>query len=149
MTDILIYGINGKMGKTVYECALKRKDVNVACGVDKHTFGNFNCPVFSDGSDVNCHFDVIIDFSSPSSIDDILCLAIEYNSPIVLATTGYNESEIEKIQQAAKNVPICISPNMSAGINNLISILPDICKTFGNFDVVITETHKKNKKDKK
>ncbi len=148
MTDILIYGINGKMGKTVYDYALKRKDINIACGVDKHTFGNFNCPVFSRGIDVNCHFDVIIDFSAPSSIDDILSLAEEYNSPIVLATTGYTENEIEKILQASKNVPIYLSPNLSMGINSLISILPDICKTFNNYDVVLTETHKKNKKDK-
>ena len=65
MTDILICGINGKMGREVYSLASQSTAFNVVCGVDKHTFGNFDCPVYTSLAEVNAHFDAIIDFSSP------------------------------------------------------------------------------------
>ena len=44
MKNIVINGINGKMGKAVYAAAAERKDFNVVCGVDKRAIGNFIRP---------------------------------------------------------------------------------------------------------
>lgn len=147
MIDILIYGINGKMGKALYEVALNTEDVNVACGVDRHTIGNFDCPVYKSLKEVCLHVDVIIDFSSPSSLDDILTYSKEYSCPLLLATTGYTEAQKNQIELHSKNVPVCLTSNTSQGINALKEILPSLKNLLPNFDSVITETHGGKKKD--
>ncbi|MBR2323687.1 MAG: 4-hydroxy-tetrahydrodipicolinate reductase, partial [Clostridia bacterium] len=72
MIDVLINGINGRMGRAVYALASESKEISVVCGVDKKTIGNFNCPVYSDLSEFDGHADAVIDFSSPSSLDNLL-----------------------------------------------------------------------------
>lgn len=147
MIDILIYGINGKLGREVYLEAISRTDVNVVCGVDKRLVGDFNCPIYNSLSDCVGHFDVIIDFSSPSALSDILSYATENNCAVVLATTGYTVNQQEQILEASKTIPICKSNNFSEGIRAIKEILPTLQKTLKNYDVSIVEAHKKTKKD--
>ena len=148
MIDILIHGINGKMGNAVYAAAERRKDVNVACGVDKHVFGKFDCPVYSDLSEVNCRVDAVIDFSSPSALPSLIAFAEENGCTLVIATTGHDEKQKLAIAEAAKRIPICFSPNTSRGINSVIKILPELKKLLGGFDITVAEMHGSKKKDK-
>ena len=72
-------------------------------------------------SDVEEYADVIIDFSHHSTIDDILSYAIKTKTPLVIATTGFNEEELKKIKKASKIIPIFHSSNMSLGVNVLLN----------------------------
>ncbi|MBP5308094.1 MAG: hypothetical protein J6Z34_03050 [Clostridia bacterium] len=148
MTDVLIYGINGKMGKAVYAAAENRRDVNVVCGADKRVLGNFDCPVYQNLNQVSERVDAIIDFSSSSSLDDILSYAAEYGCALVLATTGYTRAQIDGIREISKIVPVYFSPNASLGANAVMKILPQLKKLLAPFDVCITETHGARKTDK-
>ena len=78
MTNVLIWGIGGRMGKTLYDCLNKNENTNVIGGVDK--FANqkdFSVPVFNSISDINVKADVIIDFSRAEALYDILPYAKE------------------------------------------------------------------------
>lgn len=147
MTNLLICGINGKMGQAVYSAATTRTDVTVACGVDKHVLGNFNCPVFNSMAQVCVHVDVIIDFSSPSALSDILEFATERQCAVVLATTGYTDAQIAEIENASQKIPIVATCNTSKGMNAIISALPIIRASFDEADIFITDKHKKSKAD--
>ena len=148
MIDVLICGINGNMGKAVYAAAEKRKDINVTCGVDRHVLGGFDCPVHHDFTEVNEHVDAIIDFSSPSALPSVISFAEENRCALVIATTGYSESDKAEIRKISRLVPVCMSPNMSFGMTAVAKILPQLKELLKNFDVSITEIHGKNKKDK-
>lgn len=148
MIDILISGINGKMGRAVYAAAERVKGVNIVCGVDKLTVGNFACPVYTDVKDVCEHVDAIIDFSSPSALGGILEFALDSGCAVVLATTGYSKKQMNEIEEASKFVPICVKPNMSLGIQAILKVLPELKKLLPEFDITIAETHRKGKKDK-
>ena len=63
MIDIIICGINSKNGQSLYKCALESDNVNVTCGIDNETIGEFQCPVYKEISQVKHDVDVIIDFS--------------------------------------------------------------------------------------
>jgi len=147
MIDLIINGINGKMGKHVYKRALEDKNFNLVCGVDKRPFGDFNCPVYQTLTDAQGHFDVLIDFSSPTALGQVLQFAKEYKCALVLATTGYTKSDEEQIKEASKIIPIHKTANTSEGINALYEVVERLAVLLADFDVNICETHGKNKKD--
>ena len=49
--EIIINGISGKMGKTVFDCA-KTEGVTVTCGVDRNIVCNVDCPVYKSFDEV-------------------------------------------------------------------------------------------------
>lgn len=147
MTDVLICGINGKMGRATYEAACEHPSFNVTCGVDRHTFGNFDCPVYTSLPEVSGHFDAIIDFSSPSSLDGLLSAAEEYDCAVLICTTGHSAEQLRRIREAESRLPVRLMPNTSAGILALEQILPTLAGLLHGFDACICETHRRDKHD--
>ena len=77
-----------------------------------------------------------------------LDFCLKNNLGYVLGTTGFSESEKNKISQAAKKIPICFAPNMSIGVNVLISLVKMATKSLHEeFDIEIMESHHKHKVD--
>lgn len=60
--------------------------------------------------------DVIIDFSHHSAAADVLRYAKEIGAAAVIGTTGHTEEEKRLIFDAAKEIPVFYSGNMSIGI---------------------------------
>ena len=48
--------------------------------------------------DVKEEFDVIIDFSNPANLDMICDYVSIHKTPVVFATTGYSNEQLEKIK---------------------------------------------------
>ena len=138
----IIYGSLGTMGQlaTAY---FKSQNIEV---IEVDVFGQ-NQTVYTDIKDVS-DADVIIDFSHPSQIDALLTYAIDKKIPLVIATTGYNETQTAQIHQAAKHIPIFKSANLSLGIHLLRSILKDYTKVLEKYyDIEIIEKHHRQKVD--
>ncbi len=146
MKRLIICGINGRMGKAVWEKA-KSENFTVVCGVDKKIIGEVDCPVYKSFSEVKDYADAIIDFSSQENLDNLLNFATQTNTPTVICVTGYKDSQIEKIKLASKSIPIYLSPNTSQGINILKEICKAISSQLSSFEAEIIETHHKNKVD--
>ena len=49
-------------------------------------------------------FDVIIDFSNPANLDMIIDYSKKTKKPVVFATTGYTEEQLEKINELSKHL---------------------------------------------
>lgn len=148
MTDIILCGANGKMGRFITAAVSHRNDCRIVAGVDLNTEASSGYPVFASVSEVNIPADVLIDFSHPALLDSIL-LYIEKNSlPAVLATTGYSAEQTAKIRKAAQNVPVFFTFNMSLGINLLVTLAKKAAAVLGDaFDVEIVEKHHNQKID--
>ena len=72
MTNILISGILGHMGKNVYELAQADKDVCCVCGIDLTKTACDGTPVYDSFADVHEPVDVVIDFSSAANLKNVL-----------------------------------------------------------------------------
>ncbi len=147
MTKILLVGACGKMGAAVAACVKEDSELKITGGVD---FAEKLCefPVFHDFGKVNVEADVIIDFSNPALLDDILSYAKQKKIPAIIATTGYTEEQIKKIHDAAKQIPVFFTFNMSLGVNLLCSLAKKAAAILGNnFDVEIIEKHHNQKID--
>lgn len=93
-----------------------------------------------------CH--VIVDFSHPSSLDNLLKYAKANKVALVIGTTGYGEKEYNKLEEAAKEIPIFQSANMSLGINLLLSLAYKAASILNeDFDIEVIEKHHNQKID--
>lgn len=147
MTNILLSGACGKMGNAVARCVAEDETLKIIAGVDK---AEILCdfPIYKSFNDVTVIPDVIIDFSNVALLQDILNFAVKNKVPVVLATTGYNSEQIEKINETSKLIPVFFTANMSLGVNLLCSLAKSAAKVLGsNFDVEIIEKHHNQKLD--
>lgn len=148
MTNIAICGANGKMGKNVYNCASSREDCKVIAGIDIFTEQYADFPIVDAPSKLPEKPDVIIDFSNPASLDGLLEYCLSTGTAIVVASTGYSDEQIQKIKNAAQQIPVFFTFNMSLGINLLVELAKKAASVLGDrFDVEIVEKHHNQKID--
>ena len=147
MIKAILCGASGKMGGFVAAAAQADGEIQVVAGVDKINNGE-KFSIFSSFSDINVKADVIIDFSNPALLDDLLDYAVLNNIPAVIATTGYSDAQIEKIKSAAEKIPIFFTFNMSLGVNLIASLAKKAAQILGDgFDIEIIEKHHNQKLD--
>ncbi len=148
MVKIAISGICGHMGRNVLAAASERAECEVLCGIDIGEAPACPVPVYKKPADMPEKPDVIIDYSHPNSLDGLLEYAQATGTPVLLATTGYSEEQLAKIQQASANVALFASGNMSIGIQLLIALAKKATAVLGNqFDIEIIEKHHNQKID--
>lgn len=149
MTRIILNGCNGVMGKTITELVGQDDEAEIVAGVDIADDGTAAYPVFSSLRGCDVEADVLIDFSTPKILDQILDYCREKKLPAVLCATGYDEEQLEKIEKAAAYSAILKSANMSLGINTLMRLLQEAAKVFAaeGYDVEIVEKHHNKKLD--
>jgi len=153
--DIIINGINGKMGRMLLTAAAELPDHNVVCGFDKvestgesASFKGEMLPVFADPRDFTGAADVIIDFSHFSAVPDLLDYAVSREIPVVICTTALEGDTLEAIDRAAKKIAVFRSANMSLGINVMKNLLSYATPALEDgFNVEIIEKHHNTKLD--
>lgn len=91
---------------------------------------------------------IIVDFTSPQATLALLAAVEGKAARLVIGTTGFSDTETERIRSAARSIPIVLSPNMSLGVN-LLFVLTDLAakKLGATFDIEIIEAHHRFKKD--
>ncbi len=148
MTKIIITGACGKMGKVIQNIINTRDDCTVVAGVDKYNDNSTPFPVYENIGDVKENADVVIDFSNPSLLDDLLEFAINTKTAIVIGTTGFDDCQKKKISNASKQCPIFFTYNMSLGVNLLATLAKKAVQVLGDdFDIEIVEKHHNQKID--
>lgn len=129
--EVIIHG-TGVMGSVVKECT-KNQGIEVTGFADELSTEKG---------------DVIVDFSHYSRLDTLLDYAVDRGLPLVIATTGYSDEILKKIENSSKKIPILLSSNMSLGINLLQDILEKITPIlYPNYDIELIEKHHNKKID--
>lgn len=148
MTKLIITGANGKMGRVIRDIVSKRDDCEIVAGVDLNTESDGLFPIYPAISQVTEKADAIIDFSNPVLLDDLISYSKETGTPLVIATTGYNDEQKKKIADASSQIPVFFTYNMSMGINLLANLAKKAVEILGDeFDIEIVEKHHNQKID--
>jgi 4-hydroxy-tetrahydrodipicolinate reductase len=92
--------------------------------------------------------DLLIDCSLPEVFSTTIKFASELNKPLIIATTGLTEDNMESMKKYSKEFPIVQSFNFSVGIQILLKLTEEANEKLSDWDVEITETHHRFKKDK-
>ncbi|HYE10165.1 MAG TPA: 4-hydroxy-tetrahydrodipicolinate reductase [Patescibacteria group bacterium] len=149
MINILMSGCNGKMGQVITKLAADFDNITIAAGISRQPDKFSNAyPVYTDFKEIKENIDVVIDFSNPEAISELLEFCSKREAALVLATTGLSPEDYQKVNQTAEIVPVFMSANMSLGINVLIELARTAASKLGfGFDIEILEKHHNEKKD--
>lgn len=130
---LLVHGASGRMGKAVIECAQTNANISVITGVSR-----FN--------KLSAGGDVVIDFSLPVALDELLKFCVIQRIPLVSGTTGYSLEQKKQMEQASESIPILWSANMSFGVHLFVKMMKEF-RHVSEWNFGITETHHIHKKD--
>lgn len=148
MISVLMSGCNGKMGQVISRLAGQYEDIKIAAGFDINDSTKNSYPVFTDLNKCNVKLDVIIDFSNPDALDNVLKFAMQRKLPLVMATTGLSLAQKKLLESASREIPVFFSANMSLGVNLLMDLVKKAAKVLeSNFDIEIVEKHHNQKLD--
>lgn len=131
---IAIIGSNGKMGTKMRQY------------LDSINISHLDIDINSNKSNQIGSCNVLLDFSCPQALSTNLKLALKHHIPLVIATTGHDQSNLKLIKTYSKDLPILLSSNFSIGFNALLDILDNL-KSLKSFDFNLTEIHHKTKLD--
>ena len=92
--------------------------------------------------------EVLVEFTHPQATLEHVRAARRLKKAMVIGTTGLSDEECALIADAAKEIPIVFSPNMSVGVNLLFELVELAAKRLGRaYDVEVIEAHHRAKRD--
>ena len=150
MTKIFLNGCCGRMGQVISKLVKDRDDCTILFGVDIRKPSMSDYPVFDsiDNIPEDMKADVIIDFSHPSVFRKLVDYAKSTKTPIVAATTGIAQSDMDYFKEASSEIAIFHSANMSLGICLLKDLVKKAAVFLGSdYDIEIIEKHHNQKLD--
>ncbi len=138
-TNIVIVGIDGKMGKALVSAKDKFPNIKIVGHLSRKS-GSF--------PEENSQF-VWVDFSTPENTkEEVMIEMANMNARgMVIGTTGLDEDTINNIHKLSLKVPIALSSNFSLGANFLFNNIMSISKKIDDYNIEIEETHSNTKKD--
>ena len=136
----VIYGANGAMGQLI--CGKLGDEVVGRVSIGG---GNGAAKSFDELGIVDA--DVVVDFSHHSAVSEVLAYAKKIGAAAVIGTTGHTEEEKALVYDAAKEIPVFFSGNMSLGITVMCRLAKEAAKYFPDADIEIVEAHHNRKVD--
>lgn len=140
---ILINGALGRMGREV--SAMLEKNGIEYVGVDARA--QQGAGVYTGITECSEHVDVIIDFSNHLATRALTEYAVQHSLPVVIATTGQTDDEMDMIRACAQSVPVLKSGNLCVGIALLAHLACEAARALPEADIEIVETHHNQKAD--
>ena len=137
MAAIGIIGRDGRMGQAI-AVAIEASEHSLAGGADKG----------EDVAGLADRSDVLIDFSAPAALQSNLHAAIGAGVPLLIGTTGLEDTHHRAIDDAARAVPILQTGNTSLGVTMLAKLVREAAGALGDgWDIEIVEMHHRAKVD--
>lgn len=158
-TRIAIHGAAGKMGRALVQAAALNTAVKLSAALDRAGAPELNqdasalaglpaCGVKLSADLATADFQVLIDFTRPEGSMLALDACVQARRAMVIGTTGFSADEKNRIEQAARQIPICLSGNFSIGINLCLELVRQAAQALGEgFDIEVVESHHRAKVD--
>ncbi len=148
----------GKNGSIIAEKLLNSNDFELASVVCKPGSVKTGSPLnrylktesdllISDADNLNeeykqKRFQIAIDFTSPEATLINAPLLAEKGVHLVIGTNGFSNQQLQQLKNLVQHyrIGLVYAPNLSVGINLLLSIVKTIARLIPNYHVEITET---------
>jgi len=157
---IAIVGAGGRMGRMIIESTLNDGHAILAAAIDQPetpTIGKdagelvgrpCGVPITADVEAGIARADCLIDFTRPEGTLAHLAICRRLKVAIVIGTTGFDERGRQAIADAAREIPVVFTPNMSVGVNVVFKLLDTATRLLAEgYDIEIVEAHHKHKVD--
>ena len=123
----------GMMGKTILDLISVTEDIELVGVVDP--LGQFGVKSFDELQIIP---DVIIDFSHPNLLNELLEYSKVHKINVLIATTGLTDEQNQSIETASSDIAILKTGNTSLGVNVLLEVVKQITPLLSDgFDIEI------------
>jgi 4-hydroxy-tetrahydrodipicolinate reductase len=130
-----LIGASGRLGKEVIDVFAEQKhELVFTFDINGESFENKP--------------EVLIDCSLPEVLEKSVGFVNQFKVPLIIATTGLTDENIKSLKLLAEKKPVVQSYNYSLGIQILLRLTEEANEKLKDWDVEITETHHRFKKDK-
>ena len=160
-TKMGVVGCAGRMGRMLVAEIATTEGCSVAGGSEAPGSGYVNqdigelagigrigVPVGESAEKVIRDSDVVLEFTSPEATAEHAELAASLGTAMVIGTTGLGPQQGERVRESARRIPIVWAPNMSLGVNVLLSVVQEVARRLGpDWDIEIMEMHHRGKVD--
>jgi len=161
MTRVAMLGASGRMGRTIVPLVVGSDDLQLSGALaasDDPRLGEDAGAVAGVASagvrltgDVTRALegaDVAIDFTLPAATLRHARQCLERSLPLVIGTTGHDESGDAEIRRIARHIPVVMAPNMSLGVNLLLRLAELAARALDPaYDAEVLEAHHRHKVD--
>lgn len=161
MTDIVIVGAGGKMGRTLIQAVQDTQGARLVAGTESPSSSLLgqDLGVVAGIAAVEVSItdslatavegaQVAIDFTRPSVTLATLDACVAAGCAAVIGTTGFDAEQKARIAAAAEQIPVVMAANFSVGVNVCLQLLRDAAAALGDdYDVEIIEAHHRHKVD--
>jgi len=130
-----LVGASGKLGKEVIS-VLTEHNSELVFSVDLQGEWKQSDP------------EILIDCSLPEAFNKMIAFAKSFNVPLIVATTGLSEENLNQLKKYAERKTVVQSYNFSEGVQILLELTRMANDKLPDWDVEISETHHRFKKDK-
>ncbi|MDR2344853.1 MAG: 4-hydroxy-tetrahydrodipicolinate reductase [Planctomycetaceae bacterium] len=157
--QIAVSGAAGRMGRRLVAIISEDKDIELSAALESASHEKLGLDageVAGIGKlgvllkpQIERRSDVLIDFSTPKATENIVRSCVEFEIPLVFATTGITPEQMKLIEKASRQIAVLTSPSMSL----LVNLAMNLCKTAArnladkDVDVEIIESHHRYKID--
>jgi 4-hydroxy-tetrahydrodipicolinate reductase len=161
MSNIAIFGANGRMGRVLIDAIDQSVDDKLAgaavrassslVGIDVGELAGIGKKGLLICTDLSAHIEqieVLIDFTLPTALAENLAFCIAHNKPLIIGTTGLNTEQKTALDSASKLIPIVFAANYSVGVNLMLNLVRKAAAVMScTADIEILEAHHRFKKD--
>ena len=161
MTNILITGAAGRMGRNLITAVYEAHGANLTAATERQGSSLLDADagelagleanhvkLTDDINKVINDCDVCIDFTAPAVTVENIKACRAAGKKMVIGTTGFSDDQKQLIEEASKDIAIVFAPNMSVGVNLTFKLLDIAARVLGdNVDIEIIEAHHRHKVD--
>jgi len=144
MIKVAVCGANGRMGKEVCQAVLDDNLTELTAKID--ITGEDVYRTVKEAFEA-VKFDVLVDFTQPSSIFENAKYCLNNCIKIIIGTTGLKDEQISELKELSQknNTGCLIAPNFSTGAVLMMMFAQMAAKYFDNAEII--ELHHNQKKD--
>ena len=161
MINAIVIGAAGRMGRMIVNAILNAdgitctgaieipghpaqgQDVGVLAGA-----GALGVTIENNLESIIKKGDVAIDFTTAEASLKNMEIAAQHHTPMVVGSTGFSPEQLEQARKLTTELPCCLAPNMSVGVNVMYKVVEEMAQILGkDYDVEIVEAHHRMKKD--
>lgn len=134
----MLYGLIGASGK------LGKEVINVFTEHNHELVFTYDLQ----GEWIQSKPELLIDCSLPDAFNKVIELGDQFKIPLIVATTGLTEKDLKDLKSFSQKQSVVQSYNFSIGIQVLLQLTKKANELLPDWDVEISETHHRFKKDK-
>jgi 4-hydroxy-tetrahydrodipicolinate reductase len=157
---LIVVGAAGRMGRSLIRAIAETPGCTLAGAIERPGseflgqdagvlagLAPAGVPVTDDALPLFAAAEGVLDFTSPASTLEFAALAAQARIVHVIGTTGLAESDLDRIDAAARHAVVVRSGNMSLGVNLLAALVRKAAASLPDFDLEILEMHHRHKVD--